>query len=116
MAEYRPSPPPERREVIERHEVVERNDAPVPPAAEPRSGGLDWIWVVLLVLVALVLVWFVFSRGQPIRWGDGGDIELEIPRVEVPQVEPPQVERRREVPVPQPPAERPQEEPRPPQP
>lgn len=120
MAEYRHSPPPERREVIERHEVVERSDAPGPPAAAPRSGGFDWIWVVLLVLVALGLVWFVFSRGQPLRWGDGGNLEVEIPRVEVPRVEPPQVERRIEIAVPQaPPAptqEEPREPPQPPQP
>lgn len=110
MNETPRDPEPLPGERIERHEVVERGptDAPLtetryatspPPRATPM-----WIWVLPLVILVIVLVWFVLSRGEPrspldsVRDVEVGapavqerTIEIEAPRIELPEVSAPSV-------------------------
>ena len=51
-------------ERVERVEYIERvpTNTPVPG---PRSSSPMWAWVLPLVLVAIALIWYVLSRGEP---------------------------------------------------
>ncbi len=67
MAEYRepdPSPPhPAPGERIERTEIIESTSSANPE--RPRGTAPMWAWVVPLVLVVILLVWYILTRGQP---------------------------------------------------
>jgi hypothetical protein len=82
MEERPRDPGVERQEVIERREVVER-DRPVDRVTvHERSGGTAaWIWIVPLLLVVLLLLWYVMTRGEP--------TQLEVPTIQTPTVEAP---------------------------
>jgi hypothetical protein len=69
MTEYsrgsEPDPPhtPAPGERIERTEIVESSSSGA--ASRPRGSAPMWAWVLPLVLVAIVLVWYILTRGQP---------------------------------------------------
>jgi len=100
-------PDPERREVVERHEVTERRTGseaePVrttrrEPVREPAAGsGVTWIALVLLLFVVIGLVWFIFARGEPQRPLD--NVRIDAPNVEAPTI---REERRIEIQTPAP--------------
>jgi hypothetical protein len=81
-----PRPPVERREVIERHETVQRaGSGPAEPPPVRRGRSMAWLWVILLLLAVGALAWYALSRGEP----DALDIpEVEAPDIEVPADEP----------------------------
>ena len=89
-----PQRPVDRREVVERHETVERTTgaAPAPPVGPGRS--FTWLWVLLTVLVVGALAWFALSRGEP--------ADLEVPEIEAPDIEMPADEPNIEINVPAP--------------
>lgn len=64
MAETPREPDLAPGERIEHHEVTERVTPGVEPGV-PRRGSPMWAWVLPLVILALVLVWYVLSRGEP---------------------------------------------------
>jgi cytoskeletal protein RodZ len=90
------------REVVERHEVVERSSGPG-PAREP-GASTNWLLIVVLLVVVLALVWFIFSRGEPQRPLE--NVEVNVPTVEVPTV---REERRIEIQTPAPATQQPAE-------
>ena len=55
--------PPEPGERIEREVIVERTISDS-GADAPRRSPM-WAWVIPLVIVALVLMWYVITRGEP---------------------------------------------------
>jgi hypothetical protein len=95
--EDRPREPvPPRDEVVERHEVVEQRvtrDGAYRGGTRPVSS---WIWLVPLLIVVVLLVWYVLTRGER-REGP-----IEVPRMETPTIERPAPEQRIEIEMPAP--------------
>ncbi len=74
----RPLAPGER---IEHHEITHRSPAEQAPA--PRRGTPMWLFVVPLVILALVLVWYVLTRGEPTSPIEAiENIEFQAPAVD----------------------------------
>ena len=81
MDESPRDPPPPSGERTERHEVTHRVPADRGPATS-RQGSPMWAWVLPLAILALVLVWYVLSRGEPNSPIDAIDnIELQAPDI-----------------------------------
>jgi hypothetical protein len=104
----RPQDPTREREIVERHEIVERDvpargTAGAPPPAAPRAaaGTPAWLWVIPLLVVVIGLIWYVLSTGQR-REGP-----IDLPSVEVPSVQRQAPTQRVEVGAPAPAAEAP---------
>jgi hypothetical protein len=108
MHKPRDEPPPAPNERVERREVVERRDSPETTRARRDASYL--IWLIPLALVVVALVWFIFTRGEPIGPVDTRDVEVTVPQVEMPRIE---EERRIEV-VPAEPEPEPAPQPQPP--
>jgi hypothetical protein len=96
-----PSPPVER---VERHEVVERQSGPARYDSPARGAAVPmWAWLIPLVLLVAVLIWFIFTRGEPRSPGDMINLdpgasgrrapatEVTLPRIEAPTVQQPEV-------------------------
>jgi hypothetical protein len=100
MNERPEQPAAERREVIERREIVD-GPAERPPRADPRPRGAPaatvWLWLIPLLAVVVFLVWFILSRGEPQNPLQNLEVDVTTPRVEPP---PQQQAPRIEVPAP----------------
>jgi hypothetical protein len=52
-------------ERVERIEYIERVPSDATPPRANRESSPMWVWVLPLVLVAIALIWYVLSRGEP---------------------------------------------------
>lgn len=90
-------PGSERREVVERTEVVHGDATRVPErdrvVVHDRSSGVGWILLIPLLLIVLALLWYVFARGERQT--------IDVPAVEVPTVEAPAPDQRIEINLPE---------------
>lgn len=85
MDETPREPPLAPNERIERHEVTRRVPAGE-PTTPPGRGSPMWVWVLPLVILALVLAWYVLSRGEPTSPVDAIDnVELQAPDIDIAQ-------------------------------
>jgi hypothetical protein len=92
MEERPREPRVERHEVIERHETVERNGEADTVTVHQRSSNA-WLWIVPILVVVVLLLWYVMSRGEP--------TQLELPDIDRPVVESPQPDRTIEIQLPE---------------
>jgi hypothetical protein len=92
MDEIPREPRVERHEIVERHETVERNGDPDTVTVHQRPSNA-WLWMIPLLVVVLLLLWYVLSRGE--------SSQIELPSIERPVVESPQPDRTIEIQLPE---------------
>jgi hypothetical protein len=84
MDETPREPPLAPGERIEHHEVTQRVAPGTDPVAQQRRGSPMWPWLLPLVILAIALVWYVLSRGDPASPVDAiDDVEIQAPDVDV---------------------------------
>jgi hypothetical protein len=105
MDERPREPRVERHEVVERHETVERDGRAETVTVHQRPSNA-WLWMIPLLLIVLLLLWYVLSRGER--------NQIELPAIDRPVVESPQPDRRIEIQLPErQPAQQPAQQPAP---